>query len=201
MTGGEAAIITLMAAATATTAYSEVQRGKSAKAQAEQQAAWDDYNAKVAKREAEAERKASDFEATQHTRAAKQLQARLRAAVGKSGVTFEGSPLLVAEDMAAQLAIESANIRTTGARRVGAWTSRSILDTSMAKAARASAPGYKRAGYLRAGSSILQGAAMAGYMGSQMGGGKGSTSGAGTGTMAWSGYGKPKPYRTSFRGL
>lgn len=167
MTGGEAALI-MMAVGTGVAAYSEVQQGRSAAAQAKQKAAWDDYNAKVAKREAEAERRAADFEATQHSRKTKEIQARLRAAVGKSGVTMEGSPLLVAEDTAAQLAIERANIRMTGQRRVGAWTAKSILDTSMAKAARASAPGYKRAGYLRAGSSILQGGAQTAYMGYMM---------------------------------
>ncbi|GAF91420.1 unnamed protein product [marine sediment metagenome] len=148
-------------------AYSAVQQGRSAAAQAKQQAAWDDYNAKVAKREADAERKASDFEATQQSRAAKQLLARQRALIGASGVTPEGSPLLLAEDTAEQLAIEGANIRTTGERRVGAWTSRSILDTAKARAARASAPGYQKAGYLRAGSSILQGASRYNYMRSQ----------------------------------
>lgn len=164
MTGYE---IPLIIAATTVTAYSAIQQGQTAAAQAKQKAAWLDYNAKVAKREAEAERKAADFEATQHTRATKQLLARQRVLIGASGVTMEGSPLLMAEDTAAQLAIEGANIRTTGARRVGAWTSRSILDTSMAKAARASASGYKTAGYLRAGSSILQGGAGIAYMRSQ----------------------------------
>lgn len=164
MTGYE---IPLLITATAVSAYSAYQQGQTAAAQAKQEAAWHDYNAKVAKREAEAERKAAEFESTQHAKAAKQLLARQRALVGASGVTMEGSPLLVAEDTAAQLALEGANIRMTGARRVGAWTSRSILDTSMAKAARASAPGYKTAGYLRAGSSILQGGAGIAYMRSQ----------------------------------
>lgn len=164
MTGAE---IPLLIAATAVSTYSAVQQGRSAAAQAKQDAAWLDYNAKVAKREAEAERKAGEFEATQQGRIAKQIQARLRARVGKSGVTMEGSPLLLAEDTAAQLAIESANIRTTGIRRVGMWKSKSILDTSMARAARKAAPGYRQAGYTKAGASILQGGASVAYMRSQ----------------------------------
>ena len=164
MTGFE---VPLIIAATATTAYSAVQQGQTAAAQARQEAAWHDYNAKVAKREAEAERRAADFESRQHTRAAKQLLARQRTLIGASGITPEGSPLLVAEDTAAQLAIEGAHIRMTGTRRVGAWTSRSILDTSMARAARASAPGYRQAGYLRAGASLLGGGAQVGYMRTQ----------------------------------
>jgi hypothetical protein len=72
---------------------------------------------------------------------------------------MEGSPLLLAEDTAAQLAIEGASIRTAGARRVQALRSKSILDTSMARASRAAAPGFRRAGAIGAGASILQGAA------------------------------------------
>lgn len=164
MTGAE---IPLLIAAISVQAYSQYQQGRSAAAQAKQEAAWHDYNAKVAKREAEAERKASEFESRQHTRKAKQILARHRTLVGASGVTQEGSPLLLAEDTAAQLAIEGANIRTAGARRVGAWKSKSILDTSMARVARKAAPGYKQAGYLKAGSSILQGAAGVAYMRSE----------------------------------
>jgi len=166
MTGGEAAVILALTGA-GVAGYSAYQQGQNAASQAKQSAAWQDYNAKVAKREADAERQAADFKATQHTRQAKQLLARQRAIIGGSGVTMEGSPLLLAEDTAAQLAIEGANIRTTGARRAGAWKSRSILDTSMAKASRASAPGYKQAGYLSTGASILQGGSQAAYYKSQ----------------------------------
>jgi len=153
-----------MAVGSGVVAYSQYQQGKTAAAQARQEAAWHDYNAKVAKREAEAERKAAEFESTQHERKAKQLLARQRALIGASGVTMEGSPLLLAEDTAAQLALENINIRMTGARRVGAWKSKSILDISKARFARESAPGLRRAGYLSAGSSLLQGAGTVAYM-------------------------------------
>ncbi len=167
MTGGEIAIALALTGA-GVSAYSAVQQGRSAAAQAKQQAAWDDYNAKVAKREADAERTAADFEARQHTRRSKQLMARGRALRGISGVTAEGSPLLLAEDTAAQLAIEGANIRTTGARRVQAFRSRAILDTAAGLAARRTAPGLRRAGVIRAGASILQGGAQAAYYRSQL---------------------------------
>lgn len=166
MTGGEAAVILALTGA-GVSAYSAVQQGRSAAAQAKQQAAWDDFNAQVAKRDADAEQKAADFEAVQHTRRSEQLLARQRALVGKSGVTMEGSPLLLAEDTAAQLAIEGANIRTTGARRVQAFRSQSILDTAAGLAARRSAPGFKRAGITQAGASILQGGAQAAFFKSQ----------------------------------
>ena len=168
VTAGSALFYTALYGGTALTAYSAYQQGQTAAASAKQSAAFDDFNAKVAKREADAERKASDFEAVQHTRRSKQLKARGRAIRGASGVTPEGSPLLMAEDTAAQLALEGANIRTTGARRVQALKSRSILDTASARAKRSTAPGFRRAGAIGAGTSILQGGAQAAYYGSQL---------------------------------
>jgi len=155
MTGFE---IPLIIAATAVTAYSQYEEGRSAAAQARAEAAWHDYNAKVAQREDEAERQAAAYETQQHKREAGQFLARQRAAVGKAGVTMEGSPLLVAEDTAAQLALESSMIRITGARRAARWRSQSILDISKAGAARTAAAGYRRAGVWGAGASILGGA-------------------------------------------
>lgn len=138
--------------------YTAYEEGQTAAAQARATAAWRDYNAKVSQREAEAERQATIYEAKQHARESKQLLARGRAIRGKAGVTVEGSPLLAAEDTAGQLAMERSMIRLTGARRVSRLKSRSILDVSKARAARISARGYKEAGYLGAGTSLLRGA-------------------------------------------
>jgi len=183
MTGAEIAIISMAAAGTVLSAYGQYQQGKMAEQEAQAaakqacaQAAWHDYNAKIAQREAEAERQATTFEVQQHERQAKQLLARQRTLIGKAGVKMEGSPLLVAEDTAAQLVLESANIRMTGARRAEAYRSQSILDISKAKTARSRGAGYsiaakdyRRAGLYGAGTSILGGAADVGYMGYKMG--------------------------------
>jgi len=179
-----AAIITLAITGTAISAYGMYQQGRMAEQQAKQEAAWHQYNALIAKREAEAERQAVAFEAQQQKRKAKQLFARQRALIGAAGVTVEGSPLLVMEDTAAQLALENINIRMRGARRVSAYESRSILDISKASAARSVAGGYRRAGAWGAGASILTGAAQTGYMGYQTGmwGGGGGGSYAATRT-------------------
>lgn len=168
MTGFEIAILSLAGAGVGVAAYGQYQAGKSAQQQAKAEAAWHAYNAKVARREEEAERKATAFEVQQHQREAKQISARLRARVGKAGVTMAGSPLLVAEDTAAQFALESANIRMTGARRAARWRSQSILDISMAGAARQRGTAARRAGAYQAGASILGGAADIGYAGYKM---------------------------------
>ncbi|MHC4121929.1 MAG: virion core protein, T7 gp14 family [Planctomycetota bacterium] len=163
MTGADIPIILAVVSASVS-AYGQYQQGKTAQQQAKAQAAWHMYNAKVAQREAEAERQAAAFESAQHKRTAKALLSRQRAMIGASGVEMEGSPLLVAEDTAAELAKEAVNLRLTGQRRVQAYKSQSILDVSKASAAKAAAAGYGRAAVTSAGATILQGAAETGYM-------------------------------------
>ncbi len=167
MAGG--VLIALAIAGVGVAAYGQYQSGKQAQSQAKAQSAWNLYNAKVAQRQAEAERIASAFEVTQQKRRAKSLQAKLRAIRGASGVEMEGSPLLVAEDNAAQLAKEEVNLRLTGQRRVQAFKSQSILDISKASAAKARAAGFGRAAVIGAGSTILQGAAQTGFQAKQAG--------------------------------
>lgn len=169
MTGIEIAILAVAVAGAATQAYGQYQEGRTAQRQAKAQAAWHAYNAKVALREREAEREATKFEVRQQEKKTKRLQARQRSLIGVSGVTMEGSPLLVVEDTAVQLALENINIRTRGQRRAQAFESQSILDISKASAAKTAAAGYGRAAYIGAGASILSGTAQAGYMGYKMG--------------------------------
>jgi hypothetical protein len=169
MTGFEIAILTTAIVGTSVAAYGQYQQGKQAQQQAKNEAAWNRYNAKVAQRQAEAEDIAARFESEQHKRQAESLLARQRALIGASGVEMEGSPLLVAEDTAAQLAKEATNLRLTGQRRAEAYRSQSILDVSMASAAKSRAAGFGRAALIGAGGTLLQGGAQAASMGYQMG--------------------------------
>lgn len=176
------AIIPLMIAGTAMSAYGLYAQGRAQEKQAKAQSAWAAYNAKVAQREAQAEEKAVLFEAQQHERKSKMLLARQRALTGASGFAPEGSPLLVAEDTAVQLATERANLRMAGQRRVMAYQSQSILDKLQSRMYKSAARDYARAGAIGAGASILQGAGQIGYMGYEMGlwgagGGAGTTGG------------------------
>ena len=99
---------------------------------------------------------------------------------GTMGVTMEGSPLLVAEDTAAQLALEGANVmagiemenlrrKESYQRQIYGYGAQSILDISKASAAKAAGKGYARAGVYKAGASILQGGVQIGAMGYQSG--------------------------------
>jgi len=169
MTGAEIAIIALAAAGTGVAAYGQYQSGKQAQAQAKQQAAWNTYNAKVAQREAEAEKAAAAFESRQQKKKAEALLAKQRAMIGASGIEMEGSPLLVAEDTATELAKEKINLRLTGQRRAAAYKSQSILDISKAGAAKSAAAGYGRSAVIGAGGTLLSGGAQVGFMADKFG--------------------------------
>ena len=160
--------VTIAIVAASVGAYGQYQQGKQAQSQAKAQAAWNLYNSKVAKREADAEAAANLFESRQQKKAAERLKARGRAARGKSGVEAEGSPLLVMEDTAAELAKEAEQTRISGQRRVSALKSQSIFDVSKASAAKSRASGFGKSAIIGAGGTILSGAANVAFMKSQM---------------------------------
>lgn len=178
MTGFE---IYFAIASAVATGYSSYQQNKQAEQQSKAEAEWHAYNAKVAEQNAaaerenaEAERRAVEQEAQQHRREGKILKAKQRARIGASGVQMVGSPLLVAVDTARQLALENANLREAGYRRVAeygrraqAYRSQSILDISKSSASKSKASGYGRAALIGAGSSIMQGASSVAYARSQ----------------------------------
>ena len=94
------------------------------------------YNAEMARRDA------SSKEAAQRVQHQRQLS-NIRASVGKSGATMEGTPLMVLAESAANAEIDALNTRYNG-------TAESNLQMSRAKNART-------AGSLRAGTSLLSG--------------------------------------------
>ncbi len=146
-------------------AYGQYQANKSAQAQAKAQSAWNLYNSKVALREKEAEDAATKFAVKQQQRRGKRLRGKAKAIRGKSLVELEGSPLLVMEDTAAELAKEEAGIRVTGERRAESFRSRSILDISKASAAKSRAAGFGQAAITQPGGTLLQAGGQAAFVG------------------------------------
>lgn len=161
------AILIASLVGTGVAAYGQYQQGKTAQSQAKAQAAWNLYNSKVAKREADIERQATTEDVRQQRKRAKTLLARQRALIGKSGVQMEGSPLLVAEDTAAELAKERVNIQLRGTRKAISFESQSILDISKASAAKQRAKGFGKAAVIGTGASILSGTSKAAFQFSQ----------------------------------
>jgi len=172
LTGGQLAIVGAVAAGAGVQAYGSYQQGQQAQQQAKAEAAWHQYNASVARKQQAqkeaAEREQTAFETKQHRRQAEQLLSRQRSLIGASGVNIEGSPLLVAEDTAAQLRLEEVNIMKQSQRRLqglGAYESQAILDESMASASKAKGAAAGRAGAMSAIGTSLMGAGQAGYTG------------------------------------
>jgi len=178
--------IPLMIASTAVSAYGAYKQGQmqqgQAEAQAEQaraQAAYQRMNANMALEEAKAEQEASVAELKQHRRGSQQKMATLRARMGASGVAPTGSPLLLEEDTASELALEHAWLRVTGARKVKRWRGQSLLDMKQAEMSMTSASNlqsagrdYAKAGKWSAGASLLGGGAKTAYMMGSGGGGQ-----------------------------
>ncbi len=101
----------------------QYEAGKAAEAQAKSEAAWQDYNAKLAEREAIETQTAAAFEERKHRKAGERLKARQRVLFGKAGIQPTGSALEVLEGTASELEIDALMIRrsgTVGARRLTA---------------------------------------------------------------------------------
>ncbi|OPL13591.1 MAG: hypothetical protein AVO39_10350 [delta proteobacterium MLS_D] len=143
MTPGVVAAMT--AASTAVTAYSAIQQGQAQKDMAE-------YNAAVARANADAAVEAAAHEELQTREEARRLRGRMMALYGKSGITMEGSPLEVMADAAAEEELDVWAIRKTGSTKAARARSEAELSLMEGKARETS-------GYLQAGSSLLSGAA------------------------------------------
>jgi len=72
------------------------------------------YNAAMAREEAKTQEVLTDIEIQKHRRDVKRLKSAQIARYGASGVTLEGSPLLVMADSAAEAELDEALIRYSG---------------------------------------------------------------------------------------
>jgi hypothetical protein len=97
--------------------------GKAAEAQAKSEAAWQEYNAKLAEREAVEAQEAAAYEESKHRKAGERLKARQRVMLGQGGVLPELSAMDVLEETASELEMDALMIRrsgTVGAQRLTA---------------------------------------------------------------------------------
>lgn len=146
---GAVGLITIAATviSTAVGVYSAYSQG-----QAQQKAA--KYNAKVAQNQAEMARNAAAVREQQHRENVRRLSATQRANAGMSGVTTEGSPLLVMADTLEQAELDAQRIRYGGEVSATGFESQARLSRFQGDQA-------SRAGMIGAGSTLLSGAASA----------------------------------------
>jgi hypothetical protein len=151
MTGIEAAIAAVPAWVTTTASLVSTAVGVvSAISGGQSQAAMAQYNAQVAENQATATRQAAAAQEAQQRRKSLQLLSMQQAAIGASGATVEGSPLLDLADAASQAELDARTIRWQGEVGAQRAESQAQLDRMQGDAA-------LRAGYFGAASSLLTG--------------------------------------------
>ena len=128
--GTVAAIASL--AGTGISAISQIEQGQ-------KQQSWYNYNAAVARQQAEASRKAADYEATQKEKAGEAFKARQRTLFLKSGVELSGTPESTIIGTAEEIARDAAAIRYKG--EIGGLQSESSATLSQMQGGIANAAG------------------------------------------------------------
>lgn len=136
--------VTMTVISTAFSVFGAVQQGNSAKKIGE-------YNAAVARRNAEAARAQAGADARAKERESIQRLGSIRAAYGASGVASGGSPLDVLSTNAALLELDKQNLLYRGELRGMGYESDAALAQAEGKAG-------QTAGYLKAGGALMSGA-------------------------------------------
>lgn len=142
-----AAVPFLIAAATAVAVTGTVIAADNSRRAANQ-------NADAQEQAAISAQKKAAYDETRHREGVAKLLSAQRALYGKSGVSMEGSPLLVMEDTAGQGELDALAIRYGGDVAAARERSAANLSRMQGKAA-------QTAGYFQAGSTLLSGASSA----------------------------------------
>lgn len=137
----------------AVSAVGAIQQGRHQSAMAE-------YNARVAENDAVAAKQAAGYEEDRFRDRAAKVRSAQRAAIAKSGIDLEGSPLAVMEETAVEAEMDALAIRQQGSVESARARSRAALDRMEGRAA-------KSASYWNAASSVLNGVTAAGVYGRQ----------------------------------
>lgn len=124
-------------------AFGQIQASRAASAQAQ-------FQANVFQQQAERRRQEATIREQDFRRRQARLSGRQRALFGGAGVTFEGTPLLVQEDTAAEIELAALNIRAGGAVEATRLEQQATFQRLRAGSA-------SRAGPLRAGTTLLTG--------------------------------------------
>lgn len=114
-----------------------------------------DYNARVSENEAVAAKQQAAYEEERQRERAARLRSSTRAAVAKSGLDLEGSPLTVMEDTAVNAEMDALAVRYSGSVADARARSQAGLDRMQGAAARTGS-------YFSAGASLLNGASALG---------------------------------------
>lgn len=133
--------------ATAVSAASAAYQGQQAKKEA-------DYNAAIMEQNAIAAKNKAAYDETMHRERVRKLLSTQKAQLGRSGISLEGSPLLILEETVAQGELDALAIRYGGDIEASRSRSAANLSRMQGKSAITS-------GYVQAGSTLLSGGSRA----------------------------------------
>jgi len=159
-----AAVPIMMAVGTGVSIFGQVQQGRAARAEAETEAAWQEYNARLAEQEAKVRDQQANVQTADAQKEARQLKARQRAQIAASGMAMSGSPLLVMNETAANLERSILEVSRRGAVEAQQLRSQAGMSLFQAETAKLRGRNAQKAAYIGALGSGLSGAANTGYM-------------------------------------
>lgn len=152
-----AAVPVMMAVGTGLSVYSQVQQGRAAQAEAETEAAWQEYNARVAEGEARLREQQAAVQTGDARRQAQQTQARQRAQIAASGLATTGTPLEVMNETAANLERSILEVSRRGAMEAQQFRSQAGINLFQAETAKLRGRNAMKAAYIDAASTAFQG--------------------------------------------
>ncbi len=120
--------------------------GKAAEAQAKSQDAWQEYNAKIAEREAKETQETAAFEEKKQRKAGERLKARRRTQAGQTGILPIDSFEEVQKETATELEIDALMIRRSGQIGAQALSAQAQLSRLSGKSALLRGKAARRAG-------------------------------------------------------
>lgn len=152
-------------AASALTAYGQLEAGKAAKQAGDYNAAIARNNQIIAERQAEDAVKRGDIAADEQRRKTARIAGAQKAAIGASGIALDsGTPMDIFGDTAAFGELDALTIKSNAAREAYGYQVQGMNFEAEGAMARTRGNNAQRASYIQAGSTLLGGAAQAGDM-------------------------------------
>lgn len=140
-------------------AFSALQQGSQQSDALNQQAAAERRNQMLLMAQARTARQQAGAEEEAQRRQSRQFLGTQRAAMGQSGVGFGGTPGMLYEDNAMLAELDALNIRYGGEQQAANLINQANEAGASADILKSNAKQAKRAGYIKAGTSLLGGAA------------------------------------------
>lgn len=151
----------MIIASTAMAALGSIKQGQAQKAQYDAQANAAEYNATVARQNAQVAGAQANAQEEQQRRKFRSVQAEAIAGLAQTGTALDGSNADVLQQSALANELDALTIRYEGQMKSRGLLAQADLDTLSAQASRRAGKDARTAGYLNAGAQLLSGGSKA----------------------------------------